>query len=415
MNKEWVHLNRTTNEYLIGRRAFISNALDVAALQGKIKCPCRRCCNMFYRDPFEVDEHLYVEGMDPHYIDIPWVEHGEQVHTSDNISSPTTEALNERSPENFMAAMLHDVFSNHVHMDESDHVAESSSACDETTDNGQFDNILREADGELYPGSRKKKLDFVVKLYQSKLLYGMSDAVFGSVLALIREHFPMCETLPPNLYYTKKIIRALGLDYQNIDACRNNCMLFWKEHVNAIVCAKCGASRYKQRKGNSGTIQSESMIWHSEIRTDDGVLRHPADSPAWKHLDNTYPDFASECRNVRLGLASDGFNPFGKKSPGDVIDVFLQPLIDDLRHLWMTGLRTFDSHHQETFTMRAALLWTINDFPAYAMLSGWSTSGEKACPTCSDDTDSLWLKHGKKFAFMGHRRWLPMSHREKCS
>nr|XP_028960059.1 uncharacterized protein LOC114825491 [Malus domestica] len=378
--------------------------------------------------------------MDPHYIDIPWVEHGEQVHTSDNISSPTTEALNERSPENFMAAMLHDVFSNHVHMDESDHVAESSSACDETTDNGQFDNILREADGELYPGSRKKKLDFVVKLYQSKLLYGMSDAVFGSVLALIREHFPMCETLPPNLYYTKKIIRALGLDYQNIDACRNNCMLFWKEHVNAIVCAKCGASRYKQRKGNSGTIQctkvpkkvlryfpigprlqrlymsrytAESMIWHSEIRTDDGVLRHPADSPAWKHLDNTYPDFASECRNVRLGLASDGFNPFGKKSPGDVIDVFLQPLIDDLRHLWMTGLRTFDSHHQETFTMRAALLWTINDFPAYAMLSGWSTSGEKACPTCSDDTDSLWLKHGKKFAFMGHRRWLPMSHRER--
>ena len=105
-------------------------------------------------------------------------------------------------------------------MDESDHVGESSSACDETTDAHQFDNILREADGELYPGSRKKKLDFVVKLYQSKLLYGMSDAAFGSVLALIREHFPMCETLPPNLYYTKKIIRALGLDYQNIDACR---------------------------------------------------------------------------------------------------------------------------------------------------------------------------------------------------
>ncbi|KAI3784074.1 hypothetical protein L1987_43166 [Smallanthus sonchifolius] len=30
--------------------------------------------------------------------------------------------------------------------------------------------------------------------------------------------------------------------------------------------------------------------------------------------------------------------------------------------------------------MRAALLWTINDFPAYGYLSGWSTSGYKACP-----------------------------------
>ncbi|KAI3687023.1 hypothetical protein L1987_80713 [Smallanthus sonchifolius] len=30
--------------------------------------------------------------------------------------------------------------------------------------------------------------------------------------------------------------------------------------------------------------------------------------------------------------------------------------------------------------MRAALLWTINDFPAYGYLSGWGTSGYKACP-----------------------------------
>ena len=127
---------------MIGRRAFINNVLEVATFQGKIKCPCQRCCNMFYRDLFEVDEHLYVEGMDSHYIDIPWVEHGEHVHTSDNISSPTTEALNERNPENFMAAMFHDVFSNHVHMDESDHVGESSSACDETIDAHPFDNIL---------------------------------------------------------------------------------------------------------------------------------------------------------------------------------------------------------------------------------------------------------------------------------
>ena len=33
--------------------------------------------------------------------------------------------------------------------------------------------------------------------------------------------------------------------------------------------------------------------------------------------------------------------------------------------------------------MRASILWTINDFPAYANLSGWSTKGKFACPICN--------------------------------
>ncbi len=60
--------------------------------------------------------------------------------------------------------------------------------------------------------------------------------------------------------------------------------------------------------------------------------------------------------------------------------------------------------------MRAALIWTINDFPAYANLSGWSTKGRIACPSCGDSTHSYWLKHGGKFCYMGHRRWLEANH-----
>jgi len=52
------------------------------------------------------------------------------------------------------------------------------------------------------------------------------------------------------------------------------------------------------------------MRWHAESRTKDGILRHPADSPAWKTFDEKNPDFAVDSRNVRLGLATDGFNPF---------------------------------------------------------------------------------------------------------
>ena len=52
------------------------------------------------------------------------------------------------------------------------------------------------------------------------------------------------------------------------------------------------------------------MRWHREYRRPPGVLSHPSDGEAWKHFDNVYPDFASEPRNVRLGLRADGFTPF---------------------------------------------------------------------------------------------------------
>ncbi|XP_058006753.1 uncharacterized protein LOC131182124 [Hevea brasiliensis] len=70
----------------------------------------------------------------------------------------------------------------------------------------------------------------------------------------------------------------------------------------------------------------------------------------------------------------------GKDSPGNDIDVYLRPLIDELKELWENGVETFDSYSNENFQLHAALLWTINDFPAYGMLSGWSTKGKLACP-----------------------------------
>ncbi|KAH1031535.1 hypothetical protein J1N35_043709 [Gossypium stocksii] len=55
---------------------------------------------------------------------------------------------------------------------------------------------------------------------------------------------------------------------------------------------------------------AESMRWHHNQRTDDGLLRHPADSLAWKSFDSKFPSFTSDPQNVRLGLASDELNPF---------------------------------------------------------------------------------------------------------
>lgn len=53
------------------------------------------------------------------------------------------------------------------------------------------------------------------------------------------------------------------------------------------------------------TKTSKLMTWHKDKRVDDGIMRHPDDSMAWKTLDERHSLFVAEPCNVRLGLASD--------------------------------------------------------------------------------------------------------------
>jgi hypothetical protein len=41
------------------------------------------------------------------------------------------------------------------------------------------------------------------------------------------------------------------------------------------------------------------------------VMVHPSYLYVWKALDNFDPEFAQDARNVSIGLAIDGFTPFG--------------------------------------------------------------------------------------------------------
>jgi hypothetical protein len=40
------------------------------------------------------------------------------------------------------------------------------------------------------------------------------------------------------------------------------------------------------------------LAWHNDGRVDDGVMRHPADSKAWKNFDELHSAFASQPRKV---------------------------------------------------------------------------------------------------------------------
>ncbi|XP_060671815.1 uncharacterized protein LOC132803254 [Ziziphus jujuba] len=213
-------------------------------------------------------------------------------------------------------------------------------------------------------------------------------------------------------------------------------------------CTKFSALTFLVRLQRSFTSRHTAidMRWHKEKRPNtNGVLRHPADGEAWKHFDEQYSIFAMDPRNVRLGATTDGFNPFsnmstsysmwpvmlvpynlppwkcmketfsmisllipGSTAPGKDIDVYLRPMIDELKDLWTNGVTTYDISKKVRFTMHAAVLWTIHDFPAYGTLSGWSTKGYKACSTCNEDTSSQALR--SKICYMGHRRYLSINH-----
>lgn len=101
----------------------------------------------------------------------------------------------------------------------------------------------------------------------------------------------------------------------------------------------------------------------------------------------------------------------GPYEPGNNLDVFLQPLVDDLKKLWEEGEpNVYDAFTKTFFTLRATLLWTINDFPAYGNLSGCVNKGYLGCPVCGDDTVANYLPYSRKICYQGHRRYLPRHH-----
>ncbi|WMV46610.1 hypothetical protein MTR67_039995 [Solanum verrucosum] len=110
------------------------------------------------------------------------------------------------------------------------------------------------------------------------------------------------------------------------------------------------------------TKTSTLMTWHMDERVDDGIMRHPADSMAWKSFNELHPSFALDPRNVRLGLAIDGFQPFqNSKTSHSIWHVVLIPynlppwfLVYGSSHYlphshkWRNETKTFDGNKEES-------------------------------------------------------------------
>ena len=65
------------------------------------------------------------------------------------------------------------------------------------------------------------------------------------MLQLLRDMLPLNNEMSLSMYESKKTFSALGMEYQKIHTCPNDCILYRNQYNDAITCPTCGKSRWK--------------------------------------------------------------------------------------------------------------------------------------------------------------------------
>nr|AAN16339.1 TNP2-like protein [Oryza sativa Japonica Group] len=457
MDRQWMYADWRSKEFIDGVHYFLTVA-EANRQKGFICCPCNKCKNQKeYSASKTIHFHLFESGFMPSYN--CWTSHGEQ-----GVEMEEDEVEDDNTPDfaqyagfegNQTGEKERDADGNNIADDLGQMLQDAKEDCKSQKGAHKLDEMLEDHRTSLYPGCEQghKKLDTTLEFLQWKAKNGVSDKAFGDLLKLVKNILPEGNKLPETTYEAKKIVCPLGLEVQKIYACPNDCILYrGEEYENLEACPVCKALRYKIRRDDPGEVNGQltmkripakvmwyfpiipwlrrlfrnkgnarMMRWHAEERQQDGMLRHPTDGSQWRNIDRKFKDFGKDARNIRFGLSTDGMNPFGEMcsghstwpvtQPGNDIDVYLRPLVEDLKLLWKKeGVPVWDEDKQEEFNLRALLFVTINDWPALSNLSGQSNKGYKACTHCMDETESTYLKHCRKVVYMGHRRFLAANH-----
>ncbi|XP_070054771.1 uncharacterized protein [Nicotiana tomentosiformis] len=319
-------------------------SLEPFRISGMIRCPCTKCKCLNFLGSEDVTTHLYRKRFIDNYF--VWTSHGE-VDGTDGVFHNVVIGESSRSVENSVQhhryhAMVADAFRMHFSFETHESVEQTPNE-------------------------------------EAKYFYEQLEAASRPLSKLVVPTF----NKPENFYKAKRLVSKLGLSSMRIDCCKDGCMLYYKGDTDLERCKFCEKPRFKRvSSGKNVAVKSmhylsiiprlkrlytsmssaHHMRWHYENRRSLGVMCHSSDGEAWKHFDRTYPDYASEPRNVRLGL-------------------------------------------------RTNLMWTINDFPAYGMLSGWMTARKLACPYFMKNGKAFTLRHGQKQSWFDcHRQFLPIDH-----
>ena len=183
------------------------------------------------------------------------------------------------------------------------------------------------------------QIDAVARLLAFKCDVNLPRYRFDDLLAIVGSILPQGHLLTKTFYESTKILRALKMSYEQIDACPKGCMLFRKEHLETNYCIHCKSSRYFEVDAGDGQKKqtrvaqkilrylpiiprlqrlfmteesAQQMRWAVEgIRYRPDKMVHPSDGEAWQSFVKKYPKKAGDLLSVAIGISNDGFNPFG--------------------------------------------------------------------------------------------------------
>ncbi|GJX12166.1 pyruvate kinase [Tanacetum coccineum] len=283
-------------------------------------------------------DHILKYGFDP--SSKTWIHHGES-----DLHPPPPVIDNARQPQiSDMTACLNDLSYIPLYNEQNEptqgDIGEISNDSTQAKRN-EFEELYASANEELYPGcDYVTRLDFMAKFTYFKVKGKLTDSIFNEMLEFFQNVFPTTKgyKLPPSYYAIKKTFKMIGLGYESIHACVNDCFLFRGDaNKDVHFCPVCNTSRWKDSNTPGKKVPkkvlryfpiiprlqhlyksshtAKEMTWHATGKCmEPSKMQHPVDGRAWKDFDTKYLDFAAEPRNVRLGLAADGFNPFGNLS-----------------------------------------------------------------------------------------------------
>ena len=144
---------------------------------------------------------------------------------------------------------------------------------------------------------------------------------------------PPSNILPRTYRDLSSTMEDIGMYYQEIHACPNEHVIYYNKHGFATKFPEFHITRYRidqvtknvphkvlryisiiprlQRLSRcKKTVQF--MDYHVRNRSQDDVNRMPIDGTSFRDIEEKWPHFKEEPRNLRIYLATDGVNPFSQ-------------------------------------------------------------------------------------------------------
>jgi hypothetical protein len=139
-----------------------------------------------------------------------------------------------------------------------------------------FYKLFVTSEEKVYNGTDVTVLQIVTYLMSFKSKYNFSTKCYNDIVKLIIDLIPVNHNMLKDLYRSKKIVSGLRMNYEKIDTCKENCMLFWKEHKDDTKCMHYGRSRYMKLINEDVTSVT--------IKVDVKQLRYMPITPRLKQL-----------------------------------------------------------------------------------------------------------------------------------